>query len=139
MARTHIQAGTAPFAACRTTFENLHYVEASKWRLVDCKTCERTDPYDRARATHVKGGPRVAEWGEFHCPACDLVLGARPYLSCSCGWEHPELQPRLCCPACHSTEITECAEWEAKSLDDGDNTATLTEYQCRDCSKSFWR
>lgn len=43
------------------------------------------------------------------------------------------------CPGCSSSNILEyVAEWEATSVDDPDNVATLDEHQCKDCDFTFW-
>lgn len=53
----------------------------------------------------------------------------------------PEQTDRITCPRCASANVVVCPDWEARSLDptDRENTATLTEYQCRACEGvSFW-
>ena len=47
---------------------------------------------------------------------------------------------QTCCPFCGGNDCVEIGPWDAQSLvEDGDNTATLTEWQCFDCdNRSFW-
>lgn len=43
------------------------------------------------------------------------------------------------CPYCGERDLVEAERWFAKATDDPDNTAELTEWQCRDCHNiSFW-
>lgn len=48
--------------------------------------------------------------------------------------------PWLRCPVCPSDNLSMGVEWQAQSLDpvDKDNKATVTEYHCDDCGRSFW-
>ena len=43
------------------------------------------------------------------------------------------------CPYCGNTDTVEIGDWKAVSIDDNENHADLTEYQCHDwCGRSFW-
>ncbi len=39
------------------------------------------------------------------------------------------------CPYCGGNNVVETEDWEAHS---GREVAIFTEWQCRDCAKSFW-
>jgi NADH pyrophosphatase NudC (nudix superfamily) len=43
------------------------------------------------------------------------------------------------CPYCGKPTIIEIVKWKAVSLEEENNEAELTEYQCFDCdNRSFW-
>ncbi len=45
----------------------------------------------------------------------------------------------VCCPHCGGNDVVEAEGWFAKSNEDPDNTAELTEFQCLECyNRSFW-
>jgi hypothetical protein len=58
-----------------------------------------------------------------------------------CGNDEEEVRAKAkVCPSCGSKNLKMCFEWRAWSLEkmDRSNRAILFEYQCDECSISFW-